>query len=94
MFKSIKRKIDVFVLDQVFHHLPARVVHLRRVSSQARLGELRDLELDGLAVDHLLELPGRKLVELHLEGERLLGHGLIGGVVVRAQVLVGQGFFN
>jgi len=40
------------------------------------------------------KIPGGQFVEFHLKGERLLGHGLVGGVVVGRQVLVGQRLFN
>ena len=45
-------------------------------------------------VNHLLQLARRQLIKLHLEGERLLGHRLVRGVVVSAQVLVSQSLLD
>ena len=52
------------------------------------------LEVDGLLEDHALELLGREVVELHVEGEGLLGDRLVRGVVVGLHVGVGQGLVD
>ena len=62
--------------------------------SQTRFSQLCDFVVDRFPVNHLLELSGGQLIELHLEGERLLGHRLVRRVVVSTQVLVGQTLFD
>ena len=39
-------------------------------------------------------VPGGQFVKFHFEGEGLLGHWLVGGVIVGRQVPVGQRLFN